>query len=158
MRSSVSCSATYVDRSWTGLKSQLPRKTWFNATWLPLQRQVLLTTYKVQACAVWRYYIQHELQGAVHLHCIHQQHPSDWIIVKWLCQHNQACMCSCTSPDRPFLTFVVTTVSMRNVFYYGLFQYPHSLQYVHSGFWLILHNISSVASSQGNSSQKACSA
>jgi len=103
-------------------KSQLPKKkkTWFNATWLPLQRQVLLTAYKVQACAVWRYDTEHEPQVALHLYCIHQEHPSDWITVMWLWQHSQACMCICTSPDRPFLTFVVTTVSMRNVFYYGL--------------------------------------
>jgi hypothetical protein len=157
MQYSPSCSAMYVDKSWMGRKSQLPRKTWFNATWLPLQRQVLLTAYKVQACTVWRYDIQHEPQVVLHLHCVHQEHPSDWIIVMWLCQHSQACMCICTSPDRPFLIFVVTRVHMRKVFYYGLFQYPHSLQYEHSGFWLILHNISSVASWQGNSSHKACS-
>lgn len=131
-------------------KSQLSGggEPWFNVMWLPLQRQVLLTVYKVQACAVWRYDIQHEPQVALHLHCIHQEHPSDWITVMWLCQHNQACMCICTSPDRPFLTYVVTKVIMRNVFYYGLFEYPHSLQYVHSHFWLILHNISRVASWQ----------
>ena len=45
-------------------------------------------------------------------------------------QNNQACTCICTSMwGGCFLTFVVTVVNMRNVFYYELSEYAQLILY-----------------------------
>lgn len=44
-------------------------------------------------------------------------------------QNDQACACICTNVWGPFLTFVVTVVNMRNVFYYELSEYAQLTLY-----------------------------
>jgi len=61
------------------------------------------------------------------------------------------------APVGPFVTFIITGVCMRSVFYCGSSECVHCLQQVYSDFWLTVWNGRGVASWWGNSSHKACS-
>jgi hypothetical protein len=72
----------------------------------------------------------------VHLYCICQEHPLDWIVA---CPFKQIIHihASVQAHGWPFLTFVVTRVNMRNVFCCKLSEYAHIRQWSRY-FWLTL--------------------
>lgn len=131
MCSTASWNAEHADRNWPTSKHQFCRSTEASIMQCNVasisKKEFYWWAYRQQGCcAVWRY-AQYEPDVTLSQCCIHQEHPSDWKVT-CLCKQDQVRTCISTSMWGKFITFAVTYVGKRNVFYYGLSEYAHSLQ------------------------------